>query len=534
MPADPKDPQSVGDGRTGIERHPNARVAPTARLDVGGGGRLILCAGCEIRDNAHIEVYDEGVVTIGRGAVVGVNNWIQGNGDVTIGELSCLGPNVVVLSTTHQIDLAAPILHQPLSKRPTFIGRDTWIGANATIAAGVRIGDHAVIGANAFVNRNIGEAAIAHGTPARERGRRTATPKRLTFIFPVAVGFNDRPERCHAVARFFATMGNTLREIGVDSWHICHPKAACGLEAVRGDRKFIRDDHRDFGELLDRIRPDVMFLWNGATDAHAITRRFANQRGIPIRYAELGWFPQSTTMHFDLEGTNARSAIRKLDLSRIRVDPRLDEWLDDWRRRQLGDARQPPGAPAGYIFVPLQDERDTNITLASPYPTMNAFVTALAERFPRERFIVRPHPHFADVEIAPRPNVHVTTEGTLHAWLRNADAVVGINSTVLLEALAWDKPTHSVGAGLATGLDVMREFDGVENLTIHRTTDAARRDRARRLLSELIFRRQFPRKNLHYLDRLRRVHGLADLLEASTSLKPRGNARSEAATAVPI
>lgn len=534
MPADAKKPPSDDTGVPGIERHPDARVAPTARLDVGGGGRLILHAGCEIRDNAHIEVYDEGVVTIERGAVVGVNNWIQGNGDVTIGELACLGPNVVVLSTTHQADLAAPILHQPLSKRPTFIGCDVWIGANATVAAGVRISDHAVIGANSFVNRDIGEAAIAHGAPARTHSKRTATPKRLTIVFPVAVGFNDRPERCHAVARFFATMGNTLREIGVDCWHICHPKAASGLEAVRGDRKFIRDDHRDFGELLDRIRPDVMFLWNGATDAHAITRRFASDREIPIRYAELGWFPQSTTMHFDLEGTNARSAIRKLDLSRIRVDPTLDAWIDDWRRRQIGDAGQPSDAPAGYIFVPLQDERDTNITLASPYPTMDAFVTALSERFPRERFIVRPHPHYADVKITPRLNVQVTTEGALHAWLRGADAVVGINSTVLLEALAWDKPAHSVGVGLATGLDVMHEFDSVANLTIHRTTDAARRDRVRRLLSELIFRRQFPRKNLHYLDRLRRVHGLADLLDATASLKSRGGARTEAPAAVPI
>ncbi len=508
----------------GVECHPSAQVAPTARFDVGSGGRLILSADCQIRDNAHIEVHDEGVVTIARGAVVGVNNWIQGNGDVTIGELTCLGPNVVVLSTSHQIDLAVPVQHQPLSKRRTTIGRDVWIGANATIAAGVQIADHAVIGANSFVNSDICEAAIAHGAPAREHGRRVRTPRRLTIVFPVAVGFNDRPARCHAVARFFATMGDTLREIGVDSWHICHPAAAHGLDRIRGDRKFIRENHRDFGELLDLIRPDVMFLWNGATEAHQITKRFAAERNIPIRYAELGWFPQSTTMYFDLEGTNARSSIRRLDLSKIAVHPDLDAWLTNWREEQLrkataqssGDDAQPGrGARSngrGFIFVPLQDERDVNITLASPYPTMDAFVSALAKRFPNEQFVVRPHPHFADVRLTPRPNVCVTLDGALHEWLSAADAVVGINSTVLLESLAWGKPTHAVGAGIATGLDVLFEHDSVETLSLHREIDGGRRDRTRRLLSELIFVRQFERKNLHYLDQLRNAYGVGDLL----------------------
>lgn len=519
--------QTAMQRQNNIQRHPDARVASTARFDVGPCAKLILAAGCQIRDNAHIEVHDEGIVTIGPGAVVGVNNWIQGNGDVTIGELTCLGPNVVILSTTHQIDLAFPIQHQPLTKRRTTIGRDVWIGANTTVAAGVNIADHAVIGANSFVNRDVAEATIAHGAPAREHARRAVSPKRLTVVFPVAVGFNDRPERCHAVARFFATMGNTLRELGVESWYVCHPKAAKGLEPIRGDRKFIREDHRDFGQLLDQIKPDVMFLWNGATDAHQITKRYADERAIPVRYAELGWLPQSTTMYFDLQGTNARSSIRRLDLSHVAIHPELDEWLDRWRIQQL--SRSPARAAdasccprssqiaefcrEGYIFVPLQDERDVNITLASPFPSMNAFVTALSMKFANERFVVRPHPQFADVAISPRTNVLLTTEGCLHDWIHRADAVVGINSTVLIESLAWNKPTHSVGVGIATGLDVMYESGGVHELTLRREIDSARRDRMRRFLSELIFRRQFDRRDLHFLDKLKAAHGVADLLQ---------------------
>lgn len=515
----------------GIDRHPAAAVAASARFDIGSGGRVIIHEGAQIRDNAHFEAHDEGVVTIGRNAVVGVNNWIQGNGDVDIGELTCLGPNVVVLSTTHQMDLARPIQHQPLSKKKTTIGRDVWIGANSTIAAGVTIGDQAVIGANSFVNHDVAPRAIAHGSPAREKGQRTVTPKRLTLVFPVAVGFEDRPSRCHAVARFFATMGNTLSEIGVESWHICHPLAASGLDRVRGDRKYIRADHSDFGDLLDRIQPDVMFLWNGATPAHNITRRFAAERNIPIRCAELGWFPQSTTMYFDLKGTNARSSIRDLDLANTAVHPKLDQWLARWRTEMLvrdgWGADRPPIAPNNYVFVPLQDERDVNITLASPYPTMDAFVTALAKRFPNEQFVVRPHPHFRDVKLTPRANVHVTSEGSLHAWISHAEAVVGINSTALLESLAWDRPTHSVGAGIATGLNAIHDFNSVDDLTIHREITHDRRDRIRRFLSELIFVRQFRRKDLHYLEPLRHAHGIADLLENPVGRTANGKANND-------
>ncbi len=498
---------------TGIlDQHASAKVAPTVRFDIGESGTVRLAAHCEIRDGAHVEVYDDGVVSVGPRAVIGVNNWIQGNGDVSIGDDAILGPGVVLTSTHHQMDLAMPVQQQPLSKRPIHIGRDVWIGANATIAAGVRVADHAVIGANSFVNRDVDEAVIVAGNPARPVGRRTVMPTRKTLLFAVAVGITDRPERWHAVARFFAIMGNTLREAGIDSWHVCHPAAAKSLRRVHRDRRILREDHADFGELLDRIHPDAVFIWNGASDGDHITRQLVDERDIPCRFGELGWFPQSTTLHFDTEGTNARSSIRHLDLGSIHIDPRLEDWITAWQAKQ----ETPPPDRTGYVFVPLQDERDLNITLASPYATMDAFVSTLAARHPSETFIVRPHPHLPAPALTPRPNVEVRSDGTIHSWIAHADAVVGINSTVLLESLAWGKPTHAVGTGLATDLDVLYEAENADQLTIHRSVDAARTDRTNRLLSELIFVRQTYRKDLHYLDRLRRTYGIADLLERIT------------------
>ncbi|MFQ5429785.1 MAG: DapH/DapD/GlmU-related protein [Phycisphaerae bacterium] len=492
----------------GLEKHETASIATSARFDIGGGGRVLLGPNCQIRDGAHFEVHDEGVVDIGPRAVIGVNNWIQGNGDVTIGPDTILGPGVVVTSTHHQMDLAFPIQDQPLAKRPIVIGRDVWLGANATVLSGVTIGDHAVIGANSLVNRDVQAAAIIGGCPAREIGRRRRNPVRRRLIFAIALGITDRPERWEAVAGFFVTMGNTLREAGVDSWYVCHPAAARPLSRVRKDRRIITEAHAGFERILKQARPDVVFIWNGGSDGDRITERLAAEADIPCRFGELGWFPQSKTLYFDTDGTNARSSIRRMDLSVRPVDPRLDGWLDRWRQSQ---AAAPPDR-SGYVFVPLQDERDLNITLASPYPTMDAFVSALAARFPSETLIVRPHPQFPDVRLTPHPRVEVRRDGSLGSWLKHAVAVVGINSTVLIESLAWGKPTHAVGAGLASGLDVMFEAGAVESLVLRREVDAARHDRTKRLLSELIFVRQINRKDLHYLDRLRAAHGVSDLL----------------------
>ncbi len=498
----------------GVERSASAAIAPSARFDIGDRGRVILADGCQIRDGAHFEVHDEGVVRIGERVVVGVNNWIQGNGDVTIEDGTILGPNVVITSTHHQMDLAYALQDQPLSKRAVHVGRDVWIGANATIVAGVRIGDQAVIGANSLVNRDVPAAAIVGGVPAKTIGRRTEQPVRRRILFAIALGITDRPERWTEIARFFVTMGNTLREAGVQSWYACHPKARGPLSRAPKERRWISETHEGFDDLLERVRPDVVFIWNGGSNGDAVTSEKCRKYGIECRFGELGWFPQSQTVYFDAEGTNARSSIRRLDLSRVAVHPGFEAWLADWR------AGQNPADPGerGYVFVPLQDERDLNITLASPYRTMDAFVSALSARFPQDRFIVRPHPQFTDVSLTRHENVEVRTDGALHGWLRHADAVAGINSTALLEAVAWGKPVHAVGEGVATGLDVLHDWADAEQMRLHREMPAERRERARRLLSELVFVRQTRRKDLHYLDRLRRAHGIADLI-AGTPLR---------------
>jgi len=332
--------------------------------------------------------------------------------------------------------------------------------------------------------------------------------------------------RCPNTAGTMATLAKTLTQTGISTTLLSNDVGARSVECDASD-VVIRPDARELASDLDTIRPQLAILWSGATQIDMEVCRMAGERNISVRFVELGWFPQSKTVYFDYEGTNARSSIRKLDLAQRPVDPRLDEWIRNYRAER---AAPRPEIDGEYIFVPLQDIRDVNISLASPYQSMDAFVSALATRFPDKHFVVRPHPHFSDVWLTPHANVSVRRDLSIHPWLQHASAVVGINSTALLEALCAGKPTHSVGVGISTGLDVMYEFDGADSMTLHDDIDEDRAERTRRFLSELIFTRQTQTADLANPDMLPSIYGLSDLFEPQSTTESHSQCRPALST----
>ncbi|HPF37790.1 MAG TPA: DapH/DapD/GlmU-related protein [Phycisphaerae bacterium] len=487
---------------------PTARLAPSVRIDIAPDARLHVGPRVSIADGVMIDIDDEGVIRIDEHVAIAQHVTLRGHGDIHIGAGAVIDAGVVIDTREFVPVTFAPDQPAAVIRRPIRIGPRARIGANAVLRAGVTIGADAVVPPCMFVMRDVPDRAIASPahTPMDATSETLRSPRRFLFGFC----------RWHETARHFVTLANTLRAANIDSRIYGTPLTLSRLPRLRTEQAIAHDDSADMERVLDDWRPDVLFVWSGATQVDQALLNAARDRNIECRVAELGWFPQSRTIHFDHEGANARSSIRRLDLSQVRIDPRFDDWLHA-RRNELAEA-----APDidGYIFVPLQDIRDTNITLASPYDSMDAFVSALAMRFPNETFVVRPHPCFNDVWITPRPNVIVRRDKSIHPWLQHADAVVGINSTALLEALVYGKPSHAVGVGLATGLDVLFEAPDVDALEIHRSIPAERMDRVRRLLSELVFTRQAWTKDLHYLDRLPQIYGLADILSAAPGASP--------------
>ena len=85
---------------------------------------------------------------------------------ITIGDDVILGPQVMILTSTHEI---GPREHRAgvVVRRPVTIGSGASIGARSVILPGVTIGDGAIVTANSVVNKDVPAHTLVGGIPAR-------------------------------------------------------------------------------------------------------------------------------------------------------------------------------------------------------------------------------------------------------------------------------------------------------------------------------------------------------------------------------
>ena len=107
-----------------------------------------------------------GGISIGSGSGLGINCVVHG--PLSIGNNVMMGPDVVILTHTHNIDrIDIPMGQQGSRVAKVSIGNDVWIGMRSIIMPGVAIGSGAVIGAGAVVTKDVPDYAIVGGVPAR-------------------------------------------------------------------------------------------------------------------------------------------------------------------------------------------------------------------------------------------------------------------------------------------------------------------------------------------------------------------------------
>jgi hypothetical protein len=329
-----------------------------------------------------------------------------------------------------------------------------------------------------------------------------------SIVFTLALGITDRPKRWHTPGKFFVQVGDMFEAHGIDCYYFAHPDVK--LKWIDNRTSWRIESASELERIMRPLNPGYLFVWNGNFGSDRETVKVAHELGAKPVFGEIGWFPQADTMYFDFEGTNFRSSIRGIDLSQVDVDVRIGSWIDTYTRDHAGEGI----SDAGYLFVPLQDEQDTNITDASPYRRMNDFVRDLSARFPSERIVVRRHPRFMEVELDTYDNVEYRNDGNLYDWLSAAKGVVGINSTVLLESLLYDKPVYTVGQGLASGLGVFHEFAKAGDIVLCDEVDETMRGRRRALLSELVYRRMLQRSDLEKPDVICRYFVFTEIIDS--------------------
>lgn len=107
-----------------------------------------------------------GGIFIGSGSGLGVNCSVHG--PLRIGDNVMMGPDVTILTQTHNIErIDIPMGQQGMRVSEVVIGNDVWIGMRAIIMPGVKVGNGAVIGAGAVVTKDVPDYAVVGGVPAK-------------------------------------------------------------------------------------------------------------------------------------------------------------------------------------------------------------------------------------------------------------------------------------------------------------------------------------------------------------------------------
>jgi len=159
-----------------------ARYLPRSYWPGGRAGTAVrmFCARrlCEhVGENAGIEPnvdFGSGrLLRIGARSGIGPRATV---GALHIGEDVMIGPELIAIGRNHRFtDLATPAKYQGyVDSRPAVIGDGSWIGARVILLPGVRVGRNCVIGAGAVVTKDVPDACVAAGNPARVIRQRAA------------------------------------------------------------------------------------------------------------------------------------------------------------------------------------------------------------------------------------------------------------------------------------------------------------------------------------------------------------------------
>ena len=94
---------------------------------------------------------------------LGEHCWAYAMASISIGNLSCIGKDVYLLTGSHDIEKNT----FDLVTKPIVIGDGCWIATASTVLPNVTIGDYSVIGANSVVCKNVDSYCVVGGNPAK-------------------------------------------------------------------------------------------------------------------------------------------------------------------------------------------------------------------------------------------------------------------------------------------------------------------------------------------------------------------------------
>lgn len=228
--------------------------------------------------------------------------------------------------------------------------------------------------------------------------------------------------------------------------------------------------------LVERERPTTVAMWNGSHRYCQVLRSLL-PAGCRTFFFENGLLPNTTTL--DPQGVNYHNSV-----------PREAEFYRRYRapadattaqRTLVPRKSRTTGAvaielPERFVFIPFQDDRDSQVRLFSPWVGNMRELFALGERLAAETgmtVVFKEHPTSRESypQLHQRCNERVlfANGNSTQELIESSQFVVTLNSTVGLESLLLGKPVLTLG----------QAFFNIPGLVVHADSAAELLEMAR-------------------------------------------------------
>lgn len=141
-----------------------ARATPGERRKILE--ELLGAVGADVNIRAPFYCDYGSLITIGPRTFINFGAVFLDAGPITIGADVQIGPNVQLLTPSHELDTERRRAGWEKAD-PVTIGDNVWLGGGVIVCPGVSIGANTVVGAGSVVTKDLPSGVLAVGSPAR-------------------------------------------------------------------------------------------------------------------------------------------------------------------------------------------------------------------------------------------------------------------------------------------------------------------------------------------------------------------------------
>lgn len=146
---------------------PSTLISSSAKLEIRGGGSIVIGKNGEILDGVLILTYG-GKIAIGENCNINPYCIIYGHGGLKIGDNVLIAGATMIIPNNHNYKLKnKTIIEQGCVAKGIIIEDDVWIGHGCSILDGVTISKGTVVAAGSVVTKSTIPYSVVAGAPAK-------------------------------------------------------------------------------------------------------------------------------------------------------------------------------------------------------------------------------------------------------------------------------------------------------------------------------------------------------------------------------